>query len=344
MKNKNLIIINNEKIFKKDFFYCDNIDMQSIPEDLNKDFNVTIIARSSKIKRERKINLVQIKVASNILSFLYNILKTFNRKGSIYLVISITPYTFLTYLLLFLFRKKVFIYLRSNGYEEYKEIIGFLGPAIYYFMLKIVSFKSKVITCQERLFKKEKSNLVYPSELNSSWLQNLKDISLSKPKLLYVGRARVEKGIFSIIKIFNEIKTDVQFSIVARMDENPKIKNFQNIKKINFLGHGFDGPKLISIYDNHNIFVLPSYTEAHPKVLDESLARGRPVIIFEEIKHVIQSRKGIFVSKRNSVSFLETINYIIKNYKDIQKEMKKNKLPTRKDFILQIKSILNSNL
>lgn len=344
MKNKDLVIINNEKIFEKDFFYCDNIDMQSIPEDLNKHFKVTIIARSSKIERERKIDLENIKVASNIFSFLYNTLKTFNKKEAIYLIISITPYTFLTYLLLFFLRKKVFVYLRSNGYEEYKEIIGFLGPVIYYFMLKIVSFKSKIITCQERLFKKEKSNLVYPSELNSFWLQNLQEASLSKPKLLYIGRARVEKGIFSIIKIFNEIKTDIEFSIVARMDESPKIEKFQNIKKINFLGHGFNSSKLISIYDSHNIFILPSYTEAHPKVLDESLARGRPVIIFEEIKHVIQNRKGIFVSKRNSSSFLETINYIIKNYKDIQEEMKKNKLPTRKDFILQMKNILNSNI
>jgi len=343
MKNKNLVIINNEKIFKKDFFYCDNIDMQSIPENLNKDFNVTVIARSSKIKRERKINLKEIKTASNIFSFLYNTLKTFKKSEVTYLLISITPYTFLTYLLLFFFRKKIFVYLRSDGYEEYKEIIGILGPAIYYWMLKIVTFKSIVITCQERLFPKEKSHLVYPSELNSSWLQNLQKAPLGKPKLLYVGRARVEKGIFSIIKIFNEIKTDIQFSIVARMDEDSKIKNFQNIKKINFLGHGFNSSELISIYDSHNIFILPSYTEAHPKVLDESLARERPVIIFEEIKHVIQNRKGIFVSKRNSISFLQTINYIIKNYKDIQEEMKKNRLPSKKNFILQMKNILNSN-
>ena len=51
-------------------------------------------------------------------------------------------------------------------------------------------------------------------------------------------------------------------------------------------------PSLIKIYDNHNIFILPSFTEAHPKVIDESLARLRPVIIFEEIKHIIQNRKG----------------------------------------------------
>ena len=41
---------------------------------------------------------------------------------------------------------------------------------------------------------------------------------------------------------------------------------------------------LIKFYDEHNIFVLPSYTEGHPMVLLEALARRRPVILFEDIK------------------------------------------------------------
>ena len=70
-------------------------------------------------------------------------------------------------------------------------------------------------------------------------------------------------------------------------------------------------------------------------VLLEALARRRPVIIFNEIKHVIGDKKGVFVSKRNFVNFLGTLNSIKKNYKKIQSEMKKNKLPTHKEFIDQ---------
>ena len=126
MSNKDLIIINNEKISKEDFYYCDNVDMQSIPEDLNNYFDVTVIARKSKIKRTRKINLQNIQIAKNIFNFLYFILKTFKKDKAIYLLISITPYTFLSYILLFIFRKNVFLYLRSNGYEEYKAIFGII--------------------------------------------------------------------------------------------------------------------------------------------------------------------------------------------------------------------------
>ena len=88
---------------------------------------------------------------------------------------------------------------------------------------------------------------------------------------------------------------------------------------------------------------MPSYTEAHPKVIDESLARKRPVIIFEDIKHVIQNKKGIFVCKRNSEELLKTINFIMKNYLTIQKEMDKNQLPTKKEFFDKLTNILSWN-
>ena len=90
---------------------------------------------------------------------------------------------------------------------------------------------------------------------------------------------------------------------------------------------------MIKHYDDHNIFVLPSFTEGHPMVVLEALARRRPVIVFEDIQHIIGNKKGIFVSKRNFINFFGTLNSIKKNYKKIQKDMKKNKLPTNKEFI-----------
>ena len=348
MSYKNLVIINNEKISKKtnnsskESFYCDNIDMKTIPEDLCKAFNLTFVARNSKKERFHQINLEKIEISSNIFSFLFSILKTFKQEKARYLIISITPYTFFSYLLLFFFRKEVFVYLRSDGYEEYKAILGFVGPLIYHLMFKIITQKAKVITCQERLYAKEKSNLVFPSELNSLWLENIKKPLLEKPKLLYVGRIKTEKGIFSLVKILSEIFIDFEFSIVG--DHNFKWpSNIKNNKKFTFHSFANNTSSLINFYDNHNIFILPSFTEAHPKVIDESLARLRPVIIFEEIKHVIGNRKGIFVSKREKKSLTDTIYFIMKNYSNIQESMKSNKLPTKKDFISQMINILGSN-
>ena len=87
--------------------------------------------------------------------------------------------------------------------------------------------------------------------------------------------------------------------------------------------------------------ILPSFTEGHPQVVLESLARKRPVIIFEEIKHIIGEKKGIFISKRNINSFSEKIEFVMKNYSNIQASMDQNRLPTKQEFISQISNILS---
>ena len=205
-------------------------------------------------------------------------------------------------------------------------------------MFQIVTFKSNIISCQEKLFVKRKSEIVFPSELNSLWLQNKQKPSLDKPKLLYVGRLKVEKGIFSLLKIFDQISENIHLSIVGKKEKGILYK-----KNINYIGYGYNAPDLIKIYDEHNILILPSFTEAHPKVIDEALARERPIIIFKEIKHIIQNREGIFVSERNAKSFEKTVDFIVKNYAKIQERMKKNKFPTKQEFILRMSNILSTN-
>jgi glycosyltransferase involved in cell wall biosynthesis len=100
---------------------------------------------------------------------------------------------------------------------------------------------------------------------------------------------------------------------------------------------------LIKFYDEHNIFILPSYTEGHPMVLLEALSRLRPVIIFKDIEHVIGDKKGIFVADRNFNSFLDQINFIKKNYRTIQQEMKKNKLPTKEEFLSRFSDLISKS-
>ena len=335
---KDLIIINNEKVFKENKnFYCDNLDLKILPEELNNFYKVQYIVRSSDKKKDQKINLDNVKLSSNIFKFLYSVYKTFKFTDASYLLISITPYTFFSFLLLFLFRKKIFIYLFSSGHEEYKYILGGWAVWIYHFMYKLVTRNSKVIVCHERLYDKNKSQLVYISRLDDEWLANQKEVLLDKIRFLYVGRMSPEKGIFDFIKMFQKIELGAEFSIVGN-SENENISN-NNIK---FFGYVADPKSLINIYDKHNITVLPSYTEATPYVVDESLARKRPVIIFEDIEYIIRNKKGIFVSKRDINSFTESTKYIMNNYKQIQKNMEKNVLPTKKSMIKQISDIIKT--
>ena len=147
--------------------------------------------------------------------------------------------------------------------------------------------------------------------------------------MLYVGRIRVEKGIFSLSSLIKN-KRNISLTIVGA-EKNTSYKINQSNIKIQLTQS--NKTKLIKYYDDHNIFVLPSFTEGHPMVLLEALARRRPVIIFEDIEHIIGNKKGIFVAKRNFLNFFGILNHIKKNYKKIQKDMTKNKLPTNKEFI-----------
>ena len=336
---KKLFIISNESVYDyENSFFCDNIDMKSTPEGLKNKFDISIIARKSKIKRTHKINVQKIDIFKNIFSYLFRIYKSLSHQNSKYLIISISPFTFLACILLFFFKKKPLVYLRSDGFEEYKSILGVIGPAIYYFMFTVTSKISNFIGCREYILRGVKGKIVNPSQIDNIWLSNTKKPSLDKLRLLYVGRVRIEKGVYSLLKILkNNVHEDIILSIVGAEKKEIKeiIQKNVNVYKIEEVKEN-----LINYYDDHNVFILPSFTEGHPLVLLESLARLRPVIIFEEINYIVNNYQGIFVAKRNFVDFFKKINYIKNNYDIIQEKMKTNKIPTRNDFLKKLEKII----
>ena len=62
------------------------------------------------------------------------------------------------------------------------------------------------------------------------------------------------------------------------------------------------------------------------------MARLRPVIVFDDIKHVVKNKIGVYVSKRNVTSLIKTVNFIINNYKLIQLQIKNNNFPSKENF------------
>ena len=327
---KKLFIFSNESIsIEENKYYCDNLDLKSTPEGLNKKFEVNLLGRKSVKKRSHEIKIKRIKVFNNIFSYLSEVKRASKNLDSKYLIISISPYTFLISIFLKILGQKPIVYLRSDGYGEYKAILGKIGPLLYHFMFSITGTISNLISCRDYILRGKKGKIISPSQLDSVWLRQPKNTEVKNFKLLYVGRIRVEKGIFALSELIRN-KRDISLTIIGAEKGSSNKINQSNIK---ILPTQSNKNKLIKHYDDHNIFVLPSFTEGHPMVLLEALARRRPVVIFDEIKHVIGDKKGIFITKRNFLSFLGTLNNIKKNYKKIQKDMKKNKLPTNKEFI-----------
>ena len=327
---KKLFIFSNERIFfQGEKFFCDNIDLKSSPEGLNKKFEVNLFGRKSSKKRSHEIKLKKLKIFSNIFSYLAEVIRSTKIENTKFLVISISPYTFLICLFLRLYGKTPIVYLRSDGYGEYKAILGSLGILVYHLMFSFTSLISNLISCRNYILRGKKGKVVSPSQLDSVWLKKPKNQEIKNFKLLYVGRIRVEKGIYSLASLIKN-KRDISLTIVGA-EKNTSYKINQS--NINIELTQSNKARLIKYYDDHDIFILPSFTEGHPMVLLEALARRKPVIIFEDIKHVIGNKKGVFITQRNFLNFFGTLNQIKKNYKKIQKDMMKNKLPTNKEFI-----------
>ena len=183
----------------------------------------------------------------------------------------------------------------------------------------------------------KKGHIILPSQLDSMWHQNHAEPTVSKIKLIYVGRIKKEKGVFSLLSLIKE-QSKINLTIVgaSEEDENVIIQSNVNVLKI-----VKDKKELIKLYDNHNITILPSFTEGYPMVILESLSRLRPVIVFNDIEHVAENMNGVFVSNRDYPSLIEKINYVINNYNSIQESMKSNKLPDNASFINQLKEILS---
>ena len=137
---KKLFIFSNESIYvHENKFYCDNLDLKSTPEGLNKKFEVNLLGRKSFKKRSHEIKIKKTKVFNNIFSYLSEVKKASKIENSKFLIISISPYTFLVSLFIKILGKKPIVYLRSDGYGEYKAILGKAGPLIYHFMFSITS-------------------------------------------------------------------------------------------------------------------------------------------------------------------------------------------------------------
>ena len=345
---ENLVVLNNEKVSKQNGrFFTRNYILKRLPEGLNKYFNVELIARKSNSTKNHELNLKNVKIASNIIQYLFFCISSIKKKNTKYYIISITPYTFMAYLILFICRKKVFVYLISNGHEEWKNLLGSWSIWIYDLMFSLVTSKSIVMTIHEKINQNNKFNLINSSFLNDKWFINFKEPRIDKLRLLYVARINPVKGIVEFLKMVKSIKFDTELSIIGQTNNLKHQKEFKKFieknKNIKFLGYLNKRQDLIDTYDNHNVLILPSYTEGQPSVVDESLARRRPVIIFEDIAHIIKDRKGIFVSKRDLNSFTETAEFILKNYKEIQNDIGQNKFILEEDMFKQISEIINNN-
>ena len=141
---KKIYLISNDKIWFSDKRYTSNNDLNNIITCLNKNYDLNLLCRKSSTKLNFKLDD----------NFKLVNINQITEKRINFFMISITPYNFLTYLYLILLKRKKlngFVFLRSDGFLEYKYRLGLVGYFIYYLMFKLITKKLKILSCSKIL-------------------------------------------------------------------------------------------------------------------------------------------------------------------------------------------------
>lgn len=114
--------------------------------------------------------------------------------------------------------------------------------------------------------------------------------------IITVARLSQEKGILRAIEVINELNNlnyKVKYHIIGDGPQKDEIinliKNFSLENKVIIYGNQINPYKYMK---NADLFLLPSYHEAAPMVIDEAIAIGLPILTTKTISAIEMVEKG----------------------------------------------------
>lgn len=152
-------------------------------------------------------------------------------------------------------------------------------------------------------------------------------INKSEKILLYVamsaddprkGYSELTKALEHWLKISSE---KINLVILGRISQ-PIELNTSRIT-IHTLGRLFDNNKIISAYSCADVFLMPSNQDNLPNTIMESLACGTPIVAFPVggiPEMIIHGKTGYIGNPKDTVSFAEGIEWLLKNSNDAMRE------------------------
>ena len=174
---------------------------------------------------------------------------------------------------------KTMIHLRPRGIEVMRNAyrIFFLSEAYR------AQVFGKYVPEKHRDFLTEKTRII-PNGIDDFWFQNppqaLSESEGTCIRLVYAGRIDQNKNIPTIqkaVRILKDRGHDARLTVVGKIIDQ---KEFQRISADENTTCHPAQPKesLIQIYRNHDLFVMPSFTESFGLVYAEAMSQGLPVI------------------------------------------------------------------
>ena len=248
------------------------------------------------------------------------------------------PNPWLTPIILFLKRKAkgLFVYI-ANDYIQHSKVSrqsrGWVYSWLYRFIHELPIRLADGVVARGKLnlerALKLNSNVIetIPIGLNSIYCKRTREpFSGNSIKILYVGKLMEGKGVDVLLQAFsklcNEVSgKDLSLIIVGAGPEEDKLKRMSSAlgvaEKVRFVGFVDDEQKLSALYADADVLVVPStYPEAVPRVINEALLHGTPVIAsdLESIRRQFSGGEVILVRPGDINALADVIFRLIDDY------------------------------
>ena len=140
----------------------------------------------------------------------------------------------------------------------------------------------------------------------------------NKFNVLFVGRLNKIKGIKYLLKgfdCFSKNKNNVKLTLVGEGPLFDEIKNnYSKNKKIQIIGRK-NQEELVKIYQDHNIYILPSINEGMSNTLLEAMSSGLGIIATNTggAEELISKDNGFIIKKENAEEIAECLQFFYDN-------------------------------
>lgn len=173
----------------------------------------------------------------------------------------------------------------------------------------------------------------------------------NKPvELIFVGTIGKRKGFFDLVKALEKIDENKYILHVCGEPANEESKiEFEECKKKlknSLVYHGFvTGEEKISVYQNSDILILPSYGEGLPMVILEAFSAGCAIISTNvgAIPEIVRKENGIILEAGKVDELTDAIRFYLCNPEELIKTQHNNYLYSKEftcnEFIKKVAAV-----
>lgn len=126
---------------------------------------------------------------------------------------------------------------------------------------------------------------IIPNGIDDFWLDNImgtteKEINGKELKLIYAGRIDKNKNIPTTQKAMEILRNEgrnVTLTVVGKIEDKSEFERIMQDKYTTYIPNQ-KKEDLLKLYREHNVFVMPSFTESFGLVYAEAMSQGLPVV------------------------------------------------------------------